>query len=154
MYTPSRLLLLFPVPTTYTPSRLFKRLRHAGYDTDTRRGACIGSRSFVLGSRSCVRAGRNEDSDDCTGLDIYLYVYVHWCVPLSAFTHICIYIHIFIYIYIAHSRPPCIVSGCRRAAGACLSCALFLVSFDFLYIHIYIHICIHVCIYTYIHIRT
>ena len=69
-----------------------------GYDTVTRRGACIGSRSFVLGSRSCVRAGRKEDSDDFTGLAIYLYVYVPWCVPLSAFTHICIYVYLYIYI--------------------------------------------------------
>ena len=88
---------LSPVPHQ-TPSRVPQRPRHTqGYDTETRGGTCIGSRSFVLGSRSCVRAGRNENSDDCTGMAIYLYVYVPWCVPLSAFTHIYIYV---IYIFI------------------------------------------------------
>ena len=45
-------LLLFPVPTTYTPSRLSKRLRHAGMGIDTHRNTCIGSRVYVYLERS------------------------------------------------------------------------------------------------------
>jgi hypothetical protein len=73
-----------------------------GMDTDAHRRMWIGSRSFVLGSRSRVCAGRNVDSDDCAGLAIYLDVYVHWCVPcsLSATRHIHIYTYVHIYIYI------------------------------------------------------
>ena len=128
-------LFLFPAPHK-TPSRLFKRLRHTqGYDTDTHGGTCIGSRSFVLGSRSCVRAGRNEDSDDYTGLAIYLYVYVHWCVPLPAFAHIYIYVYLYMYIYICiYSALPAPVNRFCVSLYCCcvpllraLSC--FLLSF-------------------------
>ena len=48
--------LTAPVPTTYTPSRLSKRLRHAGVCIDTHRNTSIGSRSFGKASwgRRCV----------------------------------------------------------------------------------------------------
>ena len=136
----------------HTPSRLSKRPRHAGYDTDTRRGACIGSRSFVLGSRSCVRAGRNEDSDNCTGLAVYLYVYVPWCVPLSAFTHIYLYVYLYIYIYSALQAPVYrfgVSLCCWCVPLLCaLSCVLLSVCtyiYIYIYVYIYIYTCIHIC---------
>ena len=39
--------LTAPVPTTYTPSRLSKRLRHAGVCIDTHRNTSIGSLSLA-----------------------------------------------------------------------------------------------------------
>ena len=45
-------LLLFPVSAMYTPSRLSKRLRHAGVCIHTHRNTCIGSRVYVNLERS------------------------------------------------------------------------------------------------------
>ena len=102
-------LLLFPVPTTYTPSRLSKRLRHTqGHDTDTHGGTCIGSRSFarlyLALARVYVRVGRKKVMTALAWLYIYMCMYTGVC--LSLHLHIYTYIYIFLYIHIAHSRPP------------------------------------------------
>ena len=144
------------MPTMHT-SRLSKRLRHAGYHTDTRRGACIGSRSFVLDSRSCVRANWNEDSDDFTGLAIYdICVCTLVCASLCIYTYIHIYTYIYIYLYSALPAPVYHfgVSLCCWCVPLLCALSCFLLTFCiYIYIYIYVYIYAYIHIYTYVPTR-
>ena len=103
MYTPNRLLLLFPDLQRIHPAAFPSAWDTQGMIQTHAGGHALAlARLYLALARVYVRVGKKTVMTALAWLERererYLYVYVPWCVPLSAFTHIYIYVYLYIYI--------------------------------------------------------